>query len=39
MNDKQDDKIEKITPMMEQYFAIKKQTEGYLLFYRMGDFY
>ncbi len=32
-------KEEKATPMMEQYFSIKKQTEGYLLFYRMGDFY
>lgn len=27
------------TPMMEQYFEIKKQYEGYLLFYRLGDFY
>ena len=29
----------KSTPMMQQYFDIKKQHEGYLLFYRMGDFY
>lgn len=29
----------KLTPMMEQYFEIKRQNEGYLLFYRMGDFY
>ncbi len=29
----------KRTPMMEQYFALKKENEGYLLFYRMGDFY
>ena len=27
------------TPMMEQYFEIKKQYEGFLLFYRLGDFY
>ncbi len=29
----------KITPMMQQYFATKEQYPGYLLFYRMGDFY
>ncbi len=28
-----------MTPMMEQYFSLKKQYEGYLLFYRLGDFY
>ena len=28
-----------MTPMMEQYFAIKEQYPGYLLFYRLGDFY
>ena len=39
MSEKEQNKAEKMTPMMEQYFAIKKQTEGYLLFYRMGDFY
>ncbi len=27
------------TPMMEQYFQIKNQYEGYILFYRLGDFY
>ncbi|MGZ5920282.1 MAG: MutS N-terminal domain-containing protein, partial [Rhizomicrobium sp.] len=27
------------TPMMAQYLAIKDAHEGYLLFYRMGDFY
>lgn len=32
-------KTQKSTPMMEQYFEIKRQNEGYLLFYRMGDFY
>src|ERR1700730_1752835 len=29
----------KISPMMEQYSAIKAQNPGSLLFYRMGDFY
>ncbi len=28
-----------MTPMMEQYFEIKKQYHDYLLFYRLGDFY
>ena len=28
-----------LTPMFEQYLAIKKQHEDALLFYRMGDFY
>jgi len=27
------------TPMMRQYFAIKREHPGELLFYRMGDFY
>lgn len=27
------------TPMMEQYFKIKNEYEGFLLFYRLGDFY
>jgi DNA mismatch repair protein MutS len=27
------------TPMMAQYLAIKAEHAGYLLFYRMGDFY
>src|SRR5580700_9175183 len=27
------------TPLMAQYLAIKEANEGYLLFYRMGDFY
>jgi DNA mismatch repair protein MutS len=27
------------TPMMQQYFEIKAAHPGYLLFYRMGDFY
>lgn len=28
-----------LTPMMKQYFDIKKQYEDYIIFYRMGDFY
>ncbi len=28
-----------LTPMMAQYFDIKAKNPGYLLFYRMGDFY
>ena len=27
------------TPMMEQYFRIKKENPGALLFFRLGDFY
>ncbi len=29
----------RFTPMMEQYFEIKRANADYLLFYRMGDFY
>lgn len=32
-------KISHYTPMMEQYFLLKKQCPHILLFYRMGDFY
>ncbi|AWD32921.1 DNA mismatch repair protein MutS [Candidatus Fokinia solitaria] len=28
-----------VTPMMMQYFALKKANSEYMLFYRMGDFY
>ncbi len=28
-----------MTPMMEQYFAVKNEYKDYLLFYRLGDFY
>ena len=28
-----------VTPMMEQYFALKEKADGSLLFYRMGDFF
>ena len=37
--DERTDVSQKSTPMMEQYLEIKRQNEGYLLFYRMGDFY
>ncbi|GAC40747.1 DNA mismatch repair protein MutS [Paenibacillus popilliae] len=29
----------KMTPMMEQYWAIKQQAEDAILFFRLGDFY
>src|SRR5882762_4513188 len=29
----------KLTPMLEQYFEIKRQAPDALLFFRMGDFY
>ncbi len=29
----------KVTPMMEQYFALKEKAADCLLFYRMGDFF
>ena len=29
----------KVTPMMEQYLALKHEAAGALLFYRMGDFF
>ena len=31
--------IEKLSPMMKQYFEIKKDYEDTLLFFRLGDFY
>ncbi len=30
---------EKLTPMMAQFLAIREANPGYMLFYRMGDFY
>ena len=30
---------ENLSPMMKQYYDIKKNYEGILLFYRLGDFY
>ena len=32
-------KESKVTPMMAQYLKTKQEHPGYLLFYRMGDFY
>ncbi len=29
----------KLTPMMQQYFSIKEKCHGFILFFRMGDFY
>ncbi len=39
--DKQEQKSAsaKVTPMMEQYFALKEKAGDCLLFYRMGDFF
>ena len=31
--------VEKLTPMMRQYYDIKKEYSDCILFYRMGDFY
>ncbi len=33
------EKTSPVTPMMAQFFEIKAVNPGYLLFYRMGDFY
>jgi DNA mismatch repair protein MutS len=39
MTEASPDKLGDATPMMAQYLAIKRDHPGYLLFYRMGDFY
>ncbi len=31
--------LTKVTPMMEQYLSVKAEYEGYILMYRLGDFY
>ena len=31
--------LKTVTPMMRQYLDIKAEYEGYILFYRLGDFY
>ncbi len=31
--------LETVTPMMQQYMDVKAQYEGFILFYRLGDFY
>lgn len=36
---KSNDKVQQHTPMMQQYFSIKKDHPNELVFYRMGDFY
>ena len=33
------EEMQRITPMMKQYFAIKAEHEDHILFYRLGDFY
>ena len=33
------DSRQKLTPMMQQYFAIKKNHSHSIIFFRMGDFY
>ena len=38
-NRKRRNKMGKTTPMMEQYFQIKKNYKHCLLFFRLGDFY
>ena len=30
---------ERLTPLLKQYYSIKKQHPGHILFFRMGDFY
>ncbi|REK26938.1 MAG: hypothetical protein DWQ41_08675, partial [Planctomycetota bacterium] len=32
-------KTAKLTPMMERYQEVKRETPGSLLLFRMGDFY
>ncbi len=31
--------IEKLSPMMQQYFSVKKKHRDHILFFRLGDFY
>ena len=31
--------VDNLTPMMRQYYDIKKEYSDCILFYRMGDFY
>lgn len=33
------EKEEKLSPMMVQYLKVKEEYKGYVLFYRLGDFY
>ena len=31
--------LEKLSPMMQQYWEVKKQHKDHILFFRLGDFY
>ena len=31
--------LKNTTPMMKQYLEVKEQYDGYILMYRLGDFY
>ena len=31
--------LKTVTPMMRQYLEVKAEYEGYILMYRLGDFY
>ena len=31
--------LQKVTPMMQQYLEVKNNYDGFILFYRLGDFY
>ncbi len=35
----QDIDFDRLSPMMKQYFSIKEKCKGYILFFRLGDFY
>ena len=35
----QEIRVEDLTPMMKQYFAVKKEYADCILMYRLGDFY
>ena len=34
-----DEQVGKLSPMMQQYLKTKDEHKGYILFYRLGDFY
>ena len=34
-----DEEFNKLTPMMKQYYELKKKAGAAILFFRMGDFY
>ena len=33
------DKEEKLSPMLAQYLKIRNEYKGYVVFFRLGDFY